>query len=80
MVYVFFFYSTASRFETTLTLNSLVKEKEPAELTKRASVVPQKYRDDSDESTDIETQSSQVKVRLIYFWLLCNDHISQWYQ
>lgn len=67
LVYVFFFCSLATRFETTRKLNSLLKEDEPAELTKRVSVAPQKYGDDSDGSTDTETQLLQVKVMLIYF-------------
>ena len=61
-MYVFFFRSLATRFETTCKLNSLLKEDEPAELTKRVSVASQKYGDDSDGSTDTETQSLQVKV------------------
>ncbi|XP_036930491.1 uncharacterized protein LOC119023486 [Acanthopagrus latus] len=52
---------SATRFETTCKLNSLLKEDEPAELTKRVSVASQKYGDDSDGSTDTETQSLQVK-------------------
>ncbi|XP_059361703.1 uncharacterized protein LOC132099288 [Carassius carassius] len=52
---------SATRFETIRKLNSLLKEEEPTELTKRASVAPQKYGDDSDCSTDIETQSQQAK-------------------
>ncbi|KAA0722333.1 hypothetical protein E1301_Tti007211 [Triplophysa tibetana] len=52
---------SATRFETIRKLNSLLKEEEPTELTKRASVAPQKYGDDSDCSTDIETQSQKAK-------------------
>ncbi|KAF4115038.1 hypothetical protein G5714_002527 [Onychostoma macrolepis] len=52
---------SATRFETIRKLNSLMKEEEPTELTKRASVAPQKYGYDSDCSTDIETQSQQAK-------------------
>ncbi|KAG7455569.1 hypothetical protein JOB18_010661 [Solea senegalensis] len=52
---------SATRFETTRKLNSLLKEDEPAELTKRVSVAPQKYGDDSDGSTDTEIQFLQVK-------------------
>ncbi|XP_061601696.1 uncharacterized protein LOC133463926 [Cololabis saira] len=47
---------SATRFETTRKFKSLLKEDEPLELTKRVSVPPQKYQDDSDNSTDTETQ------------------------
>ena len=66
-MYVFFFCSLATRFETTRKLNSLLKEDEPAALTKRVSVAPPKYGDDSDGSTDTKTQSLHVKAMLIYF-------------
>ncbi|XP_038556740.1 uncharacterized protein LOC119889899 [Micropterus salmoides] len=52
---------SATRFETICKLNSLLKEEEPTELTKRASVAPQNNGDDSDCSTDLETESQQVK-------------------
>ncbi|KAK7891105.1 hypothetical protein WMY93_023068 [Mugilogobius chulae] len=55
----------ANRFEATRKLNLLLKEDDPAVLTKRVSAPPKKYQDDSDDSTDTETQiltqSSQVK-------------------
>ncbi|KAL0974044.1 hypothetical protein UPYG_G00214670 [Umbra pygmaea] len=52
---------SATRFETIRKLNSLLKEEEPAELTKRVSVAPPKYGDDSDASIVMDTQSLQVK-------------------
>ncbi|XP_056246447.1 uncharacterized protein LOC130178352 isoform X2 [Seriola aureovittata] len=56
---------SATRYEATRKLDALLKENEPAELTKRVSVRPQKYQDDSDVSdpdeTQILTQPLQVK-------------------
>lgn len=68
-LFSFFLCSLATRYEATRKLNALLKENEPAELTKRVSVPPQKYQDDSDDSdpdeTQILTQSLQVKVTSI---------------
>ncbi|KAK0155079.1 hypothetical protein N1851_002595 [Merluccius polli] len=57
---------SANRFENTSKLNSLLEEVERPQLTKRVSVAPSKYRDDSDDSTDIEAEPKKVmksKVR-----------------
>ncbi|CAB1435432.1 unnamed protein product [Pleuronectes platessa] len=53
-----------TRYEATRKLNALLKENEPAELTKRVPVRPQKYQDDPDDSDPDDTllsQSLQVK-------------------
>ncbi|XP_023809697.1 uncharacterized protein LOC111947331 [Oryzias latipes] len=56
---------SATRFEATRKINLLLKTDEPLELTKRKSVLPQKYQDESDNSTDTDsqilTESLQVK-------------------
>lgn len=58
--------SLASRFETVQKLSSFLKREENRqgkELTKRVSVAPQKYGEESDDSTDIDTPPPvQAKV------------------
>lgn len=60
----------ASRFETAQKLSSFLKmeeKREEKELTKRLSVAPQKYGEESDDSTDIDTQTPvQVKVMITH--------------
>lgn len=58
---------SGTRFEASRKLKAMLKRDEPAEeLTKRVSVVPQKYRDDSSGSaSDDETQILEVKVRFV---------------
>ncbi|CAB1437365.1 unnamed protein product [Pleuronectes platessa] len=56
---------SVTRYEATRKLNALLKENEPAELTKREPVRPQTYQedpDDSDPDDTLLTQSLQVKV------------------
>ncbi|KAG5273758.1 hypothetical protein AALO_G00155160 [Alosa alosa] len=52
---------SGTRFENTCKLNSLLEEVERPQLTKRVSVAPSKYRGESDDSTDIETEPKKVK-------------------
>ncbi|XP_038145797.1 uncharacterized protein LOC119786480 isoform X3 [Cyprinodon tularosa] len=55
----------ATRFEAARKRNALLRENEPADLTKRAPVHPKNYQDDSDDSdpddTQILSQPLQVK-------------------
>ncbi|XP_076745687.1 uncharacterized protein LOC143420923 [Maylandia zebra] len=46
---------SATRFEAARKINALLKENEPEDLTKRVSVHPENYQDDSDDSDPNET-------------------------
>ncbi|XP_077395476.1 uncharacterized protein LOC144031864 isoform X2 [Festucalex cinctus] len=62
-----------NRFEATRKLNSLLKEDEPAPLTKRVSGPPKKYQDDSDGSTDTEMQSQAQPMQVKSMALTSKD-------
>lgn len=58
------FSSVGSRYEATRKLNELMKTNKPAPLTKRISVPPQKYGEESDDTDieDIEVPQQPEKV------------------
>lgn len=66
MSFCFLLCALATRFEAARKINALLKENEPADLTKRVSVHPENYQDDSDDSDPNETlilsQPLQLKV------------------
>ncbi|KAL3969419.1 OTU domain-containing protein 5 [Sarotherodon galilaeus] len=54
----------ATRFEAARKINALLKENEPTDLTKRVSVHPENYQDDSDDSDPNETQILSQPLQL----------------